>query len=69
MKTIIFFQSLIDETNKGYFVKLQKVGFLGSSHIETAKKFKNETEAKKTLDKLKEKEKNYYNFKILKGVI
>lgn len=37
MKIIIFFQSLIDETNKGYFVKLQKVGFLGSSHIETAK--------------------------------
>lgn len=69
MKTIIFFQSKTDDKNKGYFVKLQKVGFLGSSHIETAKNFKNETEAKKTLDKLDKKEKDYYNFKILKGVI
>ena len=66
VKKVIYFESLTDKENKGYFQRINKSGgFLSTQHIEMARLFKSEQAAKNTFIKLLERQSNWYKFKIL----
>ena len=61
---IIYFQSKVENDNKGYFYRNRKVGFTSVFKPEKAKKFKAEDTAFAQLKTLQEKEGEYYIFEI-----
>lgn len=65
MELVIYFKSLVDNGNKGYFKRFRKIGFSSSYNVNGAKKFNNKRKIREVLNKLREKEGKYYNFKIL----
>lgn len=64
MKLVIYFKSLVDEKNKGYFKRMRKIGFSSVNNVDNAKIFKNRKEVNIILDKLKATEGKYYNFEV-----
>lgn len=64
MKLVISFKSLVDETNKGYFKRMKKIGFTSVNNVDNARKFKNKKEVNIIIDKLKATEGKYYNFEV-----
>lgn len=64
MKLVISFKSLVDETNKGYFKRMRKIGFSSVSNVDNAKIFKNRKDINSIIDKLKATEGKYYNFEV-----
>ena len=64
MELVIYFKSLVDEENKGYFKRFRKIGFLSSYTVDGAKIFNNKKDINKVINRLKEKEGEYYNFEI-----
>ena len=66
MELVIYFKSLVDKENKGYFKRFRKIGFSSSYNIDGAKIFNNKKDTNKVLNRLKEKEGKYYNFEIWK---
>lgn len=61
---IIFFQSKVEDDNKGYFYRNRKEGFTSVFQPERAKKFKTEDMAFSRLKTLQEKEGAFYIFEI-----
>ena len=60
----IFFQSKVEDDNKGYFYRNRKEGFTSVFQPERAKKFKTEDTAFSMLKTLQEKEGEFYIFEI-----
>ena len=61
---IIFFQSKVEDKNKGYFYRNRKEGFTSVFQPERAKRFQTEDTAFSRLKSLQEKEGEYYDFEI-----
>ena len=66
MYFVIYFESLIDKENIGFFQRFKKVGFWSVNNTKCARRFKTNIEANNVLKRLKKIERKYYNFKILK---
>ena len=64
IKYVIYFQSKVEDDNKGYFYRNRKVGFTAVFQPERAKKFKTEDTAFAQLKTLQEKEGEFYIFEI-----
>lgn len=64
MKLVISFRSLVDETNKGYFLRINNKGFSSVKSVDNARIFKSKNGVNIVLDKLKEKEGKFYKFDV-----
>ena len=64
IKYVIYFQSKVEDTNKGYFYRNRKEGFTSVFKPERAKMFKTEDTAFAQLKTLQEKEGAFYIFEI-----
>lgn len=64
MELVIYFKSLVDETNKGYFLRMRKTGFSSVNNVDRARKFKSQKDVNIILDKLKNMEREYYKFEV-----
>lgn len=64
MELVIYFKSLVDETNKGYFLRMRKTGFSSVNNVDRARKFKSQKDVNIILDKLKNMERKYYKFEV-----
>lgn len=64
MELVIYFKSLVDETNKGYFLRMRKTGFSSVNNVDRARKFKSQKDVNIILDKLKNTERKYYKFEV-----
>lgn len=61
---VIYFESKTQEENKGYYQKMQKVGFLSTKYKEQAKLFKSKKAVENKINSLIEKEGKWYKFEI-----
>ena len=64
MELVIYFKSLVDETNKGYFLRMRKTGFSSVNNVDRDRKFKSQKDVNIILDKLKNMEREYYKFEV-----
>lgn len=64
MKLVISFKSLVDETNKGYFLRINNKGFSSVKNVDNAKIFKSRKDVNIILDRLEQKEGKFYKFEV-----